>query len=289
MITRLQLEHFSVDELCRAMEVSRSGYYAHLQKPEGARRQQDSILSPIVAAAFEQSRGTYGTPRLREVVNAQIQTPVSRARIARIMRDLNLAPRQKRAFIPRTTLSDSSATPAPNLLLERPSTTGINEVWVTDITYIPTDEGWLYLAAVMDLHSRRILGWATAPHMRAELVTEALQRARFTRSGQELEGVIAHSDRGSQYTSAAWQRDLRLLRMTSSMSRTANCYDNATMESFWATLKAEAFRALPATRQEARSLIHDFIDAFYNTRRIHSSLAFQSPIQFERSLTHYLN
>lgn len=289
MITRLRKDGFDMEELCEAMEVSRSGYYAHQQKPQGARRQEDSVLRPIVAAAFAQSRETYGTPRLREVITRQTGEPVSRARIGRLMEELGLAPRQKRAFIPRTTVADPAAVPAPNLLLERQPTTDINQVWVTDITYIPTGEGWLYLAAVMDLHSRRVLGWSAAPHMRAELVTEALQRARSTRSGQSLEGLIAHSDRGSQYTSAAWQRDLRLLRMTSSMSRTANCYDNATMESFWATLKAEAFRAIPATRQEARFLIHDFIDAFYNTRRIHSSLTFHAPIAFERAIPNRLN
>ncbi len=289
MITRLRGEGFGTDELCGALEVSRSGYYAHQRKPEGARRQEDSVLRPIVAASFAQSRETYGTPRLREAISGLTQAPVSRARIARLMSELGIAPRLKRAFIPRTTVADPSATPAPNLLLDRPPTTGINQVWVTDITYIPTGEGWLYLAAVMDIHSRRILGWATAPHMRAELVTEALQRARFTRSGQRLEEVIAHSDRGSHYTSAAWRKSLNLLRMTSSMSRTANCYDNATMESFWASLKAEALHRIPATRSEARLMIHDYIDAFYNTHRLHSSLSFQSPITFERSLLQHLN
>lgn len=280
---------YTLSELCLAFEVSRSGYHAHRHKPRGTRHQADARLKPLLAEAFQESRETYGTPRLRHVL-ATPQAPVSRARIARLMREMGLRPRQKRAFIPRTTQADPAASPSPNLLLERPPTTAPNEVWVTDITYIPTSEGWLYLAAVMDLHSRRILGWATASHMRSELVTEALQRARFTRSGQSLQSVIAHSDRGSQYTSHAWQSQLRLLRMTSSMSRTANCYDNATMESFWASLKAEAFRSLPSTHTEARLLIHDYIDAFYNTRRLHSSLAYQSPIQFESSsLTPYLN
>ena len=289
MITRLRKDRFDMDELCEAMEVSRSGYYAHQQKPQGRRHQEDSVLRPMVAAAFVQSRGTYGTPRLREVIASQTGEPVSRVRIGRLMKELGIAPRQKRAFIPRTTIADPAAAPAPNLLLERPPTTGLNQVWVTDITYIPTQEGWLYLAAVMDLHSRRILGWAAAPHMRAALVTEALQRARFTRSGQRLEGVIAHSDRGSQYTSAAWQKSLNLLRMTSSMSRTANCYDKATMESFWASLKTEALHRIPASRSEARLIIHDYIDAFYNTHRLHTSIAFLPPITFERSLIQHLN
>jgi putative transposase len=235
-------------------------------------------------------RITYGTPRLRAALTPQEQGPgISRERIARLMREQGLQPLQKRAFIPRTTQADPAATAAPNLLLERPPTTAPDQVWVSDITYIPTSEGWLYLAAVMDLHSRRILGWATAAHMRTELVAEALQRARFNRAGADLSGTIAHSDRGCQYTSSDYRADLALLRMTQSMSRTANCYDNATMGSFWASLKTEALRTIPATHAEARLIIHDYIDAFYNTRRLHSSLNFKSPLDFERSLLHSLN
>ncbi|NLG34681.1 MAG: IS3 family transposase [Lentisphaerae bacterium] len=281
MIARLKEQGFDLAELCEAMEVSRSGYYAHRRKPEGARRRKDAALRPLVAAAFERSRETYGTPRIRHELIRQTGEPVSRARIGRLMDDMGIAPRDKRSFVPRTTIADRTAVPAPNLLLDMPPTTAINQVWVTDITYIQTGEDWLYLAAVMDLHSRRILGWAAAPHMRAELVTEALHRACSTRSTRPPAGLIVHSDRGSQYTSALWQNNLGLLRMTSSMSRTANCYDNATMESFWATLKAEAFRHIPATQQEARILIHDFIDSFYNTHRLHSSLDYRSPIAFE--------
>ena len=205
------------------------------------------------------------------------------------MRELGLKRLQKRACIPRTTRADPAATPAPNHLLDRPVTTAPDQVWVSDITYIQTDEGWLYLAAVMDLHTRRILGWATADHMRTELVSEALQRARFTRAGANLAATIAHSDRGSQYTSGDYRRALALMRMTQSMSRAANCYDNATMESFWASLKAEAFRSIPTSRYHARLLIHDYIDAFYNTRRLHSSLGFQSPLDFERTLNQTKN
>lgn len=279
---------YQIDDLCEAFGVSRSGYYAHLRKPEGQRHREDEVLRPKIAAAFQESRQTCGTPRLRAVL-AQQGAGVSRERIARIMRELGLQPLQKRAFIPRTTQVDPAATAAANLLLDRPATTAADEVWVSDITYIPTGEGWLYLAAVMDLHTRRILGWAAAEHLRTELVAEALQRACFTRAGAKLAGTIAHSDRGSQYTSGDYRADLVLLRMQQSMSRSANCYDNATMESFWASLKTEAFRTVPATRAEARFLIHDYIDAFYNTRRLHSSLKFKSPLDFERSLIQSLN
>lgn len=311
MITAMRHE-YHIDELCTAFAVSRSGYYAHLRKPSGRRRCEDEALRPRVAAAFRDSRLTYGTPRLREVLVRE-GTTISRERIGRIMRELGLQPLQKRAFIPRTTRADPAATPAPNHLLDRPVTTAPDQLWVSDITYIQTDEGWLYLAAVMDLHTRRILGWATADHMRTELVTEALQRARFTRAGADLSATIAHSDRGSQYTSGDYRRALALLRMTQSMSRAANCYDNATMECcfaptygahllrrqprgwlsrsarLWASLKAEAFRSIPPGRAHARLLIHDYIDAFYNTRRLHSSLGFQSPLDFERTLNQTQN
>lgn len=289
MITQMHNADYQIDELCEAFGVSRSGYYAHLRKPEGHRHREDQRLRPQIAAAFAASRQTYGTPRLRAQLARQQGLGISRERIARLMRELGLQPLQKRAFIPRTTQADPAAHPAPNLLLQRPPTTAPDQVWVSDITYIPTREGWLYLAAVMDLHTRRILGWATAPHLRTELVAEALQRARFTRSGSDLSGTIAHSDRGCQYTSGAYRHDLKLLQMTQSMSRTANCYDNATMESFWASLKAEAFHCLPGTHHQARLLIHDYIDTFYNTHRLHSSLDFQSPLDFERSLIQSLD
>lgn len=283
------LRDYRIGELCEAFGVSRSGYYGHLRKHEGRRRREDETLRPKVAAAFEESRQTYGTPRIQAVLSRQEGAGISRERIARLMRELDLRPLQKRAFVPRTTQADPAATAAPNLLLKRPATTGPDQVWVSDITYVPTREGWLYLAAVMDLHTRRILGWAAADHMRAELVTEALQRARFTRSGADLGRTIAHSDRGCQYTSGDYRRALDLMRMIQSMSRTANCYDNATMESFWASLKAEAFRAVPETRDLARLQIHGYIDAFYNTRRIHSSLGYQSPLDFERTHPYSLN
>ncbi len=184
MITAMRHE-YHIDELCTAFAVIRSGYYAHLRKPSGRRRCEDEALRPRVAAAFRDSRLTYGTPRLREVLVRE-GTAISRERIGRIMRELGLQPLQKRSFIPRTTRADPAATPAPNHLLDRPVTTAPDQVWVSDITYIQTDEGWLYLAAVMDLHTRRILGWATADHMRNELVTEALQRTRFTRAVANL-------------------------------------------------------------------------------------------------------
>ena len=164
---------YPIDELCEAFGVSRSGYYSHLRKPEGQRRREDDALRSKIAAAFQESRQTYGTPRLRENLFQSDGTVISRERIARLMRKLGLQPLQKRSCIPCTTQAAPNATAAPNLLLKRPPASAPDQVWVSDITYIQTGEGWLYLAAVMDLHSRRIPGWATADHLRTELVTEA--------------------------------------------------------------------------------------------------------------------
>ena len=280
---------YRIEELCAAFEVSRSGYYGHLRKERAPRHRQDAQLRPLVARAFHESRRTYGTPRLRAALR-RTGACLSRQRIARLMREAGLQPLQKRRrFIPRTTIADPAATPAANLLLETPPPTRIDEVWVCDITYIPTAEGWLYLAAVMDLCSRRILGWATAASLHTPLVTEAWSRARATRARSSLRGTIVHSDRGTQYTSAEHRGLLQLTGMCASMSRTANCYDNAAMESFWASLKTEAFHSVPDSRASARVLIHDYIDAFYNTRRLHSSLHFKSPLEFEQSPLNSLN
>lgn len=280
---------YRIEELCEAFEVSRSGYYGHLHKESAPRRRQDAQLRPLVARAFHESRRTYGTPRLRAALR-RTGSSLSRQRIARLMREAGLQPLQKRRrFIPRTTIADPAATPAANLLLEAAPPTRVDEVWVCDITYIPTAEGWLYLAAVMDLHSRRILGWATAASLHTPLVTEAWSRARATRAPSALRGTIVHSDRGTQYTSAEHRSLLRMTGMLASMSRTANCYDNAAMESFWASLKTEAFHSVPDSHASARVLIHDYIDAFYNTRRLHSSLQFKSPLEFEHSPPNSLN
>lgn len=281
-------ERYGIGELCEAFDVSRAGYYAHLHKPEGARRREDESLRPQVVEAFRGGRENYGTPRLRRELRRR-GVRVSRERIARIMKEEGLRVNQKPSFIPRTTIADPLAAPAPNRLLNEPPPARPDQVWVSDITYVRTGEGWLFLAAVMDLHTRRILGWAAAEHMRTELVEEALHRARSTRAGRNLTGTVLHSDRGSQYTSATYRRNLEMLRMSQSMSRKANCYDNAAMESFWASLKREAFRSEPRTRAEARLLIHDYIDAFYNTRRLHSSLNYMSPLDFEHSLLQTMN
>jgi putative transposase len=270
-------------QACQTLGVSRSGFHAHLRKHQRPRRRQDAQLATEIRAAFTASRGTYGSPRLMHALRHK-GLRHGNNRIARLMREQNLRVRQKRRFVPRTTVTDKTAAVAPNHLLQRSAPKRLNEVWVTDITYLPTREGWLYLAAEMDLCSRRILGWSTREDLATTLPNAALELALQTR-GSKPQDLLHHSDRGCQYTSSEFRQRLRLRGITASMSRTANCYDNATMESFWATLKAECFgTTVPATRAQARSMVFDYIETFYNPVRLHSALGFKSPVAFEQSI-----
>lgn len=272
---------WSTAEICQALEISRSGFYAHLHKSERPRRKEDQLLSDEVRSAFVQSRKTYGSPRLRHELRERGHR-CGRRRIARLMRLQGLRPVQKRRFVPRTTDSSHTRTPASHRLLDAPAPTAPNQTWITDITYIPTQEGWLFLAAEIDLYSRRVVGWATADNMETPLVLKALQRATSQAPGR-LTGLIHHSDRGSQYSSASFTSTLQSLGISQSMSRRGNCYDNATAESFWATLKTECFHnQIPQTRAQAKTMIFDYIETFYNPLRRHSSLGFLSPIAFEK-------
>ena len=271
-------------ECCQALQVSRSGFYGHCAKDLKARRCEDRVIALEVAQAFQDSRKTYGTPRLRiQLLSTGRHT--SRRRIARLMRQQGLSPCQKRRFIPRTTDSSHGRHPAPQHFKDNAPPVLLNEVWVTDMTYIPTKEGWLYLAAEMDRCSRRILGWATANHMRTSLVLDALDKAVASRPIPRG-NLLHHSDQGSQYASSEFTQKLKTLNITQSMSRTANCYDNATAESFWATLKTECFDSvIPNTRAQAKSMIFDYIETFYNPVRRHSALGFLSPVDFENQLS----
>lgn len=283
MIESMKGQGYSLGELCAAMGVSRSGLYAHESKPCRKRRHDDRLLAARIAGLFGQSRATYGTRRIRISLKRQGQAH-GRRRIARLMAWRGLHPRQKRRFKPRTTNSRHDHPIAPNHLraLEQPLRNTPGTAWVSDITYIPTQEGWLYLAAEMDLASRRILGWKTSDSLEASLVQDAFKQAAGWRKPPRLH----HSDRGCQYAAGSFRSLLKSQRVQPSMSRKANCYDNAAMESFWATLKTECFGGhLPATRQEAHRMVFDYIESFYNTRRIHSSLGYLSPADFEQSFT----
>ena len=274
----------NLSETCQTLEVSRSGYHAHHQQKSGRKRRvQDVALSLEVQQAFADGRQVYGSPRIMHVLRQKGRRH-GKNRIARLMREQGLHVRQKRRFVPRTTVTDKTSTVAPNHLLTRPPVQHLNEVWLTDITYLHTREGCLYLAAEMDLCSRRIVGWSTLDSLATQLPAQALERALQARD-LSRHSLLHHSDRGCQYTSAEFRQHLDQHGITQSMSRKANCYDNATMESFWATLKAECFgTTLPDTRAQARSMVFDYIETFYNPTRLHSALNFLSPVSFEQTI-----
>ena len=265
---------------CRTLDVSRSGYYDWLARS----RQPDPdtvALETAARAAHARGRESYGPKRLRGEL-ADMGYPLSLSAIKRLRTRLGLRCKHRRRFV-RTTDSNHGLPIAPNLLEQRfDDTTAPNQVWVTDITYVPTDEGWLYVAAIKDLFNKKIVGWAMEPHMRAELVSQALWMA--VKQERPSPGLIHHSDRGSQYASVAYRQQLAQFGMAASMSRRGNCYDNAPMESFWASLKKEQVHHRHyRTKTEARADIFDYIEAFYNTIRRHSALGNQSPLDFTQS------
>ena len=265
--------------LCRLLGVSRSGSYAWRRRPPSARARADRGLSQRIREIHEQSRGTYGTPRIRaELRDAGVAC--SRKRVARLLRLAGLqgCHRRKGPPSPRRT---PGATPAPDLVRRDFAAPAPDRLWVADITYVPTWAGFLYLAVVLDAHSRRIVGWAMADHLRSELVIEALDMAVWRR--RPTQSVVHHSDQGSQYTSLAFGRRLREAGLVSSMGSRGDCFDNATAESFFATLECEllARRRFP-TRSAARLALFDYIEGFYNTHRRHSALGYLSPAAYER-------
>jgi transposase InsO family protein len=269
---------YQVETLAQTLEVSSSGYYAHQHKPQGPRARQDAQLGAQIQMLFAQSRRTYGSPRLTAALRRAGQR-CGKNRVARLMRQRGLKARQKRRFVPRTTQSRHAWPIAPNRLAQGTKPARPDQVWVVDITYLATAEGWIYLAVVLDACSRKVVGWALSLSLETPLVTEALSRAQKER--RPAPGLLHHSDRGVQYASSAYQALLATYQITPSMSRTANPYDNALAESFMATLKAEGFAQTPASRAEANLQVFDYIETFYNPRRLHSALGYQSPVEFE--------
>lgn len=271
--------HYSIAELTQALRVSRSGYYAWKRRALCARERQNRLLLLKIQRLHQDSRGCYGSPRIHRALRQEGQ-PCGHNRIARLMRREGIRAKQKRPFRPRTTQSEHALRVAPNRLLSQAQPTAPNQVWVSDITYIPTRQGWLYLAAVMDLYSRRIVGWSAQHHLESSLVKEALSQAVALR--RPAQGLLHHSDRGIQYASSAFQALLQSYQMRPSMSGRAHCYDNAAMESFWSTLKTELVHDQDYhTRAEATRSLFDYIELFYNRRRLHSALGYRSPAQFE--------
>lgn len=273
-------EH-SIKLLCRVLQVSRSGYYRWRQTPCSARRRRDAELSAKIAAAHRKGRGNYGAPRIVQELREQ-GTPISQRRCARLMRDLKLQGKKRHRRKPRTTDSKHGKPVPANQLAERPAPSGPNQTWVTDITFLQTAEGWLYLAVILDLWSRRVVGWACALTLHASLALAALYRALDRR--KPTVGLLHHSDRGGQYVDTDYVNALTAAGVERSMSAAGNCYDNAFAESFFSTFKTESGieETIPATRREAELVTFDYIETFYNPTRRHSSLGYLSPVAFEK-------
>ena len=269
---------YAVRRMCRVLDVSRSGYYAWLRRPLSRRAREDGVLVGVIADVHKRSHGTYGSPRVQQAL-AKLNYRCGRHRVARLMRQAGLhgVPRARKR---RTTRAVAGRPVAPDRLQRNFTADRPNQKWVADITYIPTREGWLYLAVVMDLFSRRIVGWSMKQRMTDDLVIQALHMAV---DGRRLsQDLIHHSDRGGQYTSASTQALLDQHHIQASMGSRGDCYDNAAMESFLASLKRErAHRRTYSARSEARLDLFWYIEAFYNRERLHSTLGYLSPAEYE--------
>jgi putative transposase len=266
--------------MCRVLEISRTAFYSWQRRSAArlARQREQDELSIRIRLVHEQSRGTYGSPRVCNELRLA-GTVVNHKRVEVLMKELGLRGKVKRRFY-ATTDSKHSLPRAPNRLNQQFSAEQSDQVWMSDITVIPTNSGGAYLAVVMDLFSRRIVGWALETHLRTELVEKALKHALGSRVPRA--GILHHSDQGSQYASASYRRILDLNGIQASMSRAGNCYDNAVVESFFGTLKQELVRGTSwKSCAEARAALHEYIEVFYNRQRLHSSLGYLSPASFE--------
>jgi putative transposase len=263
--------------MCEALNVSRSGYYAFLKRPESKRSRENKRLLEAIRKIHRETHEIYGSPRITQ--SLQKDEKASRGRVARIMRENGIRSKTVKKY-KATTNSKHNLPVADNLLNREFAAQRPNEKWLTDITYIQTEEGWLYLAGVLDLYGRKLIGWAMDGRMKTELVSTALKQA-IGRTGAR-NSVLVHSDRGVQYASEAYQRLLKSHGFICSMSRKGNCYDNAPMESFWGKLKTEWLNGRKfKTRAEAMKAVFDYIELFYNCRRIHSGNGYLPPADYE--------
>lgn len=276
------LPAFPVEIVCEVLAVSRAGYYAWSKRPPSARARRREELAEKIQAVHEQNRKVYGSPRVCRALVAQGER-VCENTVADIMHERQIRAKSKKKFVPATTDSRHQQPVADNLLDRQFDADLPDRKWAADITYIRTGQGWLYLAGVIDLCSRKIVGWSMADHMETQLVSDALKMAiARRRPGQ---GLLHHSDRGVQYASDDYTHLLLSQGMQMSMSGKGDCWDNAAMESFWATLKTElVHHEQYATHEQARASIFEYIEVFYNRQRLHSSLGYQSPEAFEASL-----
>ena len=265
--------------MCGVLQVARSGYYSWLKRPDGVRKTSNRTLDAEIRRIFAEHKQRYGAPRIVDELNAQ-GIPCSKNRVARRMKVLGLRGIQAKKF-KVTTDSNHNKPVAPDLLGQDFTATCSNEKWVSDITYLWTDEGWLYLAVVMDLYSRAVVGWAMNKRMTQQLVMDALTMALFRRGFPK--GTVIHSDRGGQYCAVAYQRLIKKNGLRCSMGRRANCYDNAAMESFFHSLKVEqVHRQRYRTRAAAKTSVFEYIEVYYNRKRKHSAIGHQIPMMFER-------
>jgi putative transposase len=272
---------YPIAVLCDALQVSRAGYYAWTTRPVPLRAKADAKLAAEIAATHKRSRATYGSPRVHKDLRAR-GVRVGKKRVERLMREGGIAAKRKRRFR-RTTDSNHQDPIAPNVLDRKFHVEGTNRVWVTDVTYIWSLEGWLYLAAILDLCSRRVVGWAVSATNDRQLALSALQKALAVRT--TAPGLLHHSDRGSPYASEDYRSELTAKGLVPSMSRRGDCWDNAVAESFFATLKGELVdHETYVTRADATASIGDYIDNFYNVQRRHSSIDYMSPTEFELKL-----
>ncbi len=270
---------YPITRMCSILEVSENGYYNWRKRGKSQRKQDDEQLVSRIEDAYNENRGVYGSPRIHAELKAQ-GIRCGRKRIARLMREQNISARRKRRQAKKTDSNHSS--PIASNLLERDFTADApNKKWMTDMTFIATSEGWLYLAGVIDAYSRRLIGWAMGSEHDSELVKQALHMALVVR--RPGTGLVHHSDRGSEYASKSYQEMLHQHKIQISMSRKGDCYDNAMIESFWGTLKEECFSLeVFHTRREAKTAIFEYIEVFYNRKRRHSSLGYLSPVDYEK-------
>ena len=275
-------DSFCVAVMCRLLQVSRSGFYTSIDRPPSLRAVRRQKIHASIRQAFDESHATYGSLKIaRELARRDDLESACRNTVAQAMRDLGLKSRIRKRFKPTTTQTDPSKLPAMNVLDRNFTAQAPNQKWVTDITYLPTSDGWVYLAAVIDLFSRKVVGWALSDSLETRVVSDALRNAIEKRSPNRGE-LLHHSDRGCQYTSDAYQRTLRTLGITCSMSRRGNCYDNAVAERFFWSLKHEWTKHHQyETLEDARLSVFTYIETFYNRVRLHQTLDYQSPDQYE--------
>lgn len=282
-IEKLSHQDFPVEFLCRFSGVSSSGFYSWKRRPESKRKLEDGVLKERILSMFKESNGTYGVPRLRRGLRND-GLSVSKDRVQRLMKELGISAKpKKKKKAPKTTIHKKGDRTAPRVFdNDEVKATKPNEVWASDITYIKTKKGFVYLLAIIDLFSRRVVGWSLRDHMEESLLTEAFIEALRNRDIGAIK-IIFHSDQGSQYCATGFKERLGVLNFEQSMSRRGNCYDNAHVESFWGTLKTEIETKIFDDEAHARREIFDYIEGWYNTKRMHSSLGYVSPMQYEQS------